>query len=332
MSQGVRLDKEPKPSMAHTPSSQPNAFLSSLLTRRLLFFTGKGGVGKTTMAAAAALRAVREGKRVLLCEVGIGSAFETIFVSKGVDFAPVELEPNLWATLVKPRRSLVTFLTRFVKIKRIARALVSNRVARRFFDAAPAVLETVVLERIAWFLTAEKQKHGRFDLIIVDLPATGHAVSFLDVPRSMARLVRVGALAEHLSELADVLADQEQVELVLVTQPEEMPVRETIELWDQAKNRLEVRMNTIIINRVRTTHLPEEVRSALRETSGEDLSHPVLSAVHLAATWEDRDIGFIDLLRNEVPANFLEIPWLTDYTSERALVDQVANYLDALQE
>ena len=318
--------------MANPTSSQPNALLSSLKKRRLVFFTGKGGVGKTTIAAAAGLHAARAGRRVLLCEVAMGSAFERIFARTGVGFEPVELESNLWATLVKPRKSLVTFLTRFVKIKRIAKALVSNRVARRFFDAAPAVLETVVLERIAWFLTQERQKSGHFDLIIVDLPSSGHAVSFLDVPRSMARLISVGALAEHLGELADLLSDRDKVELILVTQPEEMPVRETIELWGQARDRLEVGLNTVVINRVRCTALPDDIGDALRATDVETLSHPALAAAHLAATWEGRDKGFIELLRDEVPADFLEIPWLTDYTNERTLVDQVTNVLDATRE
>lgn len=296
-----------------------------LLERRLLFLTGKGGVGKTTVAAALAVEAVRRGKRVLLCEVAAQSAYGRIFHNSQVGFEPVEVEPKLWATVCDPQQSLVVFLARFVKVKRIAKALANNRVARRFFDAAPGVIETVVLERIGWFLTHDNPMYGHYDLVIVDLPSSGHAVSFLEVPRSMGRVIAAGALAEHLFELAELLADPDQVELVLVTQPEEMPVRETIELWAEAKERLDVSVRSVIINRVRRSGLSGRSAQMLASLSG-DLPH-TLAAVCLAATWSVRDRKYVDMIEEALPADFLELPWETNYDDERDLVRQLEHHL-----
>ena len=187
-------------------------FLNTALERDLLFVTGKGGVGKTTVAAALAVAAVRQGKRVLLCDLAVSSAFAQIFNVPEVGFTPVAVEPGLWASRCDPEQSLVTFLTRFVKVKRVAKALVKNRIARRFFEVAPGVYETVVLQRIAWILRHPEKIASDIDLIIVDLPSTGHAVSYLDVPRRMAQLVRLGPLAELLENLADLLADHRRVD------------------------------------------------------------------------------------------------------------------------
>lgn len=301
--------------------------LDNVLDRRLLFVSGKGGVGKTTIAGALALRAAELGKRTLLCEVTADSAFKHVFDSPSVGFEPSRLQHNIWAALLDPTQSLVSFLTRFVKIKRVAKALVSNRVARRFFDAAPGVLETVVLERIGHFLNHDSHRYGHFDLVIVDLPSSGHAVSFLDVPRAMAKVIKVGALAQHLNELADLIADPQEVELLLVALPEEMPVRETIELWDLARERLQVAITTIIMNRMRSTGVSEEEANSLRSLEVPRDSHPLLKAAKLTATWEERDREFAELLRTSIPVEHLEVPWLPEHHTERDLIKAVQEAL-----
>ena len=302
--------------------------MDAALERNLLFVTGKGGVGKTTVSAALAVAAARRGKRVLLCDLAATSAFAQVFGVDDVGFDATEVDANVWATLCDPQESLVTFLTRFVKMKRVAKALVANRVARRFFEAAPGVLETVVLQRIAWILRHPDRVGPDFDLIIVDLPSTGHAVSYLDVPRRMAQLVRIGPLAELLESLAGLLADRERVELLIVSNPEEMPIRETIELWNIAGERLEVAAHTIVVNRIRQTDLTSDVVHQLTELPTELVeSSPALRAAKLVAGWEVEARALIDELEAEVDAEVVEVPWVARYENERELVGRIASHL-----
>jgi hypothetical protein len=303
------------------------ASLPSRLTHELVFVTGKGGVGKTTVATALALRAAERGRRVLLCEVSARSAFGAIF-ARPVGFDPSPVSDGVWASVCDANESLVSFLSRFVKVRRVARALVSNRVAWRFFEAAPGVLECVVLERIAW-LAQHGHEGTRFDHVIVDLPASGHAVTYLGVPRRMAKLIRVGPLAESLTELADFLAHPERVGLYLVSQPEVVPVRETVELWQTAHDELEVAVLGVIVNRLRASGLPREIADALVAREDHELApgSPVRAAA-LMASWERNERAALEALRTGVGALASLLPWLPEVEDEAELVRRMAAHLD----
>lgn len=295
-----------------------------LLGKRLLFLTGKGGVGKTTLAGALALHAAQRGRRVLLCEVSTTPAFGQIFGDVPVGFAPLPVSHRVWAANCEARHCLVSFLERFVKVRRIARALVKNRISGRFLETAPGVLETVVLERISQ-LSLEGHEDLGFDLVIVDLPSSGHAITFLDCPRTLARVLQTGRLSDYLHALAGRLSHPDLSELVVVTQPEEMPVQETLELWREVGQRLEIPLSTVFVNRVRRHGLESGLAARLQsESSGAASPLPELRAARLVATWSGREERFLARLREGVDATFVEVPWLPEHGSERALLDAIA--------
>jgi anion-transporting ArsA/GET3 family ATPase len=321
-----------------TEESKGRDTIADLVQRRMLFVTGKGGVGKTTIAASLARVAADQGKRVLLCEVAPEPAFARVFAERPLEppvvgFEPTPLADRIWAAQCEPTQCLVAFLTRFVRIRRFARALVKNRVANRFFDATPGVMETVVLERVVRLANGLEPRQPEFDLVVVDLPASGHAVTFLDVPRSMASVVRVGPLAEHLTALAEQIADPRRAEMVLVSLPEEMSVAETVELWQVARNQLEVPLHTIVINRVRRTGLPEDIAEALRQSEagnpGEvlpDGASLALRAARLTARWEARDDAQVEQLRSRIDGRFVCLPWIGDFEHESALIGALSRH------
>jgi anion-transporting ArsA/GET3 family ATPase len=305
--------------------------LDLLLGKRLLFVTGKGGVGKTVVCAALATVAKARGKRVLLAEVTSQSAFETIFHRSAVGFQPREISDGIWATVCDPTQCLIDFITRFVKVRRIAHALVNNRITRRFFDAAPGVLEAVVMERIGWLQEpGPKKRLPPFDLVIVDMPSSGHALTFLDVARDMARLVKSGPLANHLNQLADRVANPDEAELVLVSQPEELPVEETIDLWKGARAKLVVPTRTVIMNRVRRTGLDPDERERLADVGLDQLGGSAeLRAARLLARWERHDLELIGHLKSAIDVALIELPWLPAFDDELDLVQRIAAHLEA---
>jgi arsenite/tail-anchored protein-transporting ATPase len=294
-----------------------------LLEKRLLFVTGKGGVGKTTFCGALSLHAAATGRRVLLCEVSSSPAFGQIFGDAPVGFEPIAVGPRLWATNCESRQCLVSFLERFVKVRRIARALVKNRISGHFLEAAPGVLETVVLERVAALALEGRGDHA-FDLVLVDLPSSGHAVSFLDCPRTLARVLQTGRLADYLHALAGRLADPALSELVIVTQPEEMPVQETIELWATARERLDIPLRTVVINRLRRLPLGADLAQRLQSAEPAGHSLPELRAASLIAGWSTREERFVERLKAAVDAEYAELPWLPDHGSEGHLLERLA--------
>src|SRR5690606_17167762 len=200
----------------------------SLLDRKLLFVTGKGGVGKSTIAASLALMAAEQGKRTLVCEVDAKGNLADFYEAGETAFEARELQPNLWAMSMNTEESLKEYLSLQLRIPLLARIGPLARTFDFIANAAPGVKEILTIGKLAW-----EVKEGHYDLVVVDSVASGHIVGQLTAPQGINELVSVGMVRHQTQWMLDILTDPAQTGVVIVSAPEEMPVTETLELTDR---------------------------------------------------------------------------------------------------
>lgn len=293
----------------------------SLLDRRLLFFTGKGGVGKSTVTAATAVLAAEQGKKVLLVEVDAKNNLTALFEHEPVGFEPRQVYPGVFVMQMDTEASLREYL----KVQ--ARVPVFGRLGplARAFDfvatAAPGVREILTVGKICWDLRESIQGRADWDLIVVDAAATGHVISQLDAPRAIQELVAVGPIRNQTDWMVELLRDPALTALNVVTSPEEMPVNETIELVAAAREQLDVPLGVVVVNRVLPepfTRGDEEVFEALHEPASLAVLRAgagpgvdqVLDAARLAVSMRRSRAPHLAHLRDEVDLPLLLLPYL----------------------
>ena len=204
----------------------------ALLDKRLVFVTGKGGVGKSTVSLALALAAAERGERAILCEVGAQEHLSHVFHRSQVGFHEVEMRENLWAISIDPDESMREYVLLQLKVKPMRDLLFRSRIFNYLAAATPGLKELVTIGKI-WELTLDDRKARdgqRYDLVVVDAPATGHGVGFLQTPRTFANIARVGPIRQQAETLDRFIRDRKQTGVAIVALPEEMPVNETVSL------------------------------------------------------------------------------------------------------
>jgi len=236
----------------------------SLLDHRLIIVTGKGGVGKTTVACAVAEAARQAGRRVLLAETASVESAAARFES---DPAPLgyqgrTLKPRLHALRIDPHEALADYVRLQTGLGLVTDRLLATEAFRQLLEAAPGWRELIILGKI-WHLEQKTDERGRpeYDLIVVDAPATGHGLTFLDVPRVVQSAVRSGPLMRHAGWVEAMVHDRERTLLLPVTLPEELPVRETLELVERARNEIDIGVDRVIVNR-----MPRQPRDGLAQS------------------------------------------------------------------
>src|SRR5215213_3049254 len=217
----------------------------SILDRRLVFVTGKGGVGKTSIAAAFALLAARRGRRVLVCEMDAKDSLATALDAPPLTFHPRQVEPNLWAMAMNTEDSLREYLRLFVKVPLLGRIGPLAHTLDFVADAAPGVKEILAVGKLAY-----EAREDHYDLVIVDAEASGHIVAQVGAPRAIRELVQVGPVRDQTGWMIDVLEDPARTGIVIVTTPEEMPVTETVELLERVEKETGVAVAAVVANRV----------------------------------------------------------------------------------
>jgi anion-transporting ArsA/GET3 family ATPase len=221
-----------------------------LLNKRLVFVTGKGGVGKSTISIALGLKAAAKGKRTIVCEIAGQETASRVFRRAEVGFHEVQVSDNLWAISIDPDESLREYLLLQLKVRAMRDMLVRSKIFNYLAAATPGLKELVTIGKI-WELAQPQRKVKKareYDLVIVDAPATGHGVGFLQTPRTFAGIARVGPIHAQAEELDRYITDHATTGVAIVSIPEEMPVNESASLEDQLTNDVGISVDRVYMN------------------------------------------------------------------------------------
>jgi hypothetical protein len=228
--------------------------MQSVLDRQLLVVTGKGGVGKTTTAAALGLLSARDGRNTIVVEVGDESRLPRLFgVAQPQPGVETRLAGRLSSITIDPDRALLEWLQ--VLGGRVSgRILASSGTFQYFAAAAPGAKELVTMVKV-WQLTRSGRRRGGrgsrsedYDLVVLDAPATGHALGLLSSPRTFGAIARVGPIAGQTRQLQELLESPSRSAYLAVALATEMAVTEALELQDGLQARLGRGLAAVVVN------------------------------------------------------------------------------------
>lgn len=286
-----------------------------MLKQQLLIIGGKGGVGRTTVAASLGTALARSGRRTLLAHVRCKQRLNAVLGCPqeiGHDIASIE--PNLWAVNMDPQAAIREMGLLTLKFRTVYRVVLENRMVRSFLRAVPALEEYSMVGK-AWFHTTETLRGGqpRFETVIFDGPATGHLISMLQIPQIILEAVPEGPLTSDARKAQELLGDPARACLWIVTLAEEMAVSEALDLYRTATDSLHIAVNRIVVNglypsdligRGATAGLLDSLKSA---SLSSELSAMVNSTGVFASRRQVNDL-YLDQLAARLPVPRIELP------------------------
>jgi anion-transporting ArsA/GET3 family ATPase len=254
----------------------------SLLDRRLLVVTGKGGTGKTTVSAALGLVGARRGKRVVVCEVARQERLGSMFGAGELGHSERELAPGLYGISIDPERAKEEWLRHQLHSGPLAGLLGHSRIFQYLTAAAPGLSELVTMGRI-WDMAQLERRIGgsSYDLAIVDAPATGHGLAMLRAPKTFADIARVGPIHRQALRIHEFVSDPESTGVVGVALPEEMPVNETLDLDARLREQMGRELDAVVVNGLYPHRFTREEAGRLESLDGSG-SAEQLAAVRAA--------------------------------------------------
>ena len=253
--------------------------LQDFSARRLLMLTGKGGTGKTRVAAALGLASGEAGRRVLVVEVDAQrSALAEAFGTTITD-TPTPVASNVWAANITFKPALRDWLDRTVRVSRIVGMILKNPMVSVFLDVTPGAREIVILSAVVGHL-------DNFDQVIVDMPASGHAVGMLKIPDTAHRLMRTGPIHDRAGEIMAVLRGPDTA-MGIVALPEEMVVNETVELYENLGEILpDLKVPLVFLNRCAAPTMTDDEHKLLARLSATPELSDEAKELLLAGRWD----------------------------------------------
>jgi anion-transporting ArsA/GET3 family ATPase len=311
----------------------PSGVGESILDRRLVFVTGKGGVGKTSIAAALGELAARRGKRTLICEMDAKGAVADAFDVSSLGFEPRPVDTGLDAMAMNTEDAMREYLKVYVKVPLLGKIGPLARTFDFVADAAPGVKEVLAIGKLCF-----EVRERRYDLVIVDAEATGHIVAQLAAPRIIRDLAQVGLVREQSDWMLDLLVDPQITAVAVVATPEEMPVTEAIALTGRLDDEVGIRPAVVFANRVLPDRLDDRGRAVLDRLDEVDAElvaaagtgvRTVIAAARIAEARRSTGAGHVERLRTALPdIELVEVPELFTRATGRRVVSLLADALD----
>jgi anion-transporting ArsA/GET3 family ATPase len=284
--------------------------------RRLHFVVGKGGVGKTTVAAALALLLARRGRRTLAVEMDSAGRLPVLLGAAGVTPTPRAVAPGLHVLSVDGRSALEEYLGLIIPVRRLLHTVFSSRIYQYFVAAAPGLKELMTVGKIWYEATRMDGERPVWDAIVVDAPATGHSVQYLRMPQAARDTFGAGLVQREAAKIVGLLQDRATTAVHLVTLAEEMPVAETLETSAQLSGPLRLPLGCVVVNRVHRRRFAAATIAALEAAAA---AHPseraLLACVAERATeesgWAAINEANLERLRaGSEGAPLVELPFL----------------------
>jgi len=295
--------------------------------RRLLIFTGKGGCGRSALAAATALDAARAGRRVLLTEAGVRpdhpGRLHAFFGAAPFTAEPLRISERIDGVRIEAEAALRNYVLRRVRFQSLYRAAFERRSVRNTIAFFPGLKELMVLWRLRDLEQAREGRGPRYDLLIFDAPSTGFILFLLQLPQVVVQVLRSGFFARDAADLYDLLSDPARTQLLIVTLPEELPVLEARDLWQRLQSLPSPASAGIVLNGVLTgvrdpgpLPAPRGVKrvghaalAAIESAAGPDAMRAVLRANRLLARRSAAAAGYLGMLR-DTHAPLWTVPFL----------------------
>lgn len=311
---------------------------TNLYKKRLLLFSGKGGVGKTTVSSAFALSCARRGEKTLLIELNVHDKVSSMFGAGRVGTEITEVEDNLWAVNITPEAALEEYAVMMLKVRIVYKAVFENRIMKSFLRAIPGLNELVMLGKAYYHVVEKENGKHVWDKIVVDAPATGHGLFLLKIPMVITSILSSGHMFEEAERIIEVLRDPEITALNLVTLAEEMPVNETIMLHNQTRDELKIPMGAVIANGVYEPLFSEsehEILNAAAKHVKEPSVLAMIDAANFRVMRTRLQAGYLKEIDREIPLPRHTLPFVftprMDFQSLLTLAEELESEIEGGQ-
>ena len=324
-------------------------YCNELLEKRILILSGKGGVGKSVLAATLAWIAGQKGKRTLLIELDTIETLPKIFNihEDGEIYRENLLAKNIFCLHVDGKSGLEEYLELVLRSKRFAQRIFQSPLYQYFVNIAPGLKELMAVGKI-WDIEqkkAPKSDHPLYDLLIVDTPATGHTITYLQMPMTAAKTVKKGFVNKEAQKVVGLLRDPSKTAFNIVTTLAEMPVNESVDLYSKIKQRLKIPMGCLFINQVyppffrgsdleaftnwqKTVFRQDNNAKANQGVSNRDEQNILACAESWKQRREAQELQW-EKLEKELPVPSIVLPLVAGAESDLEMIQQLAGVLEA---
>jgi anion-transporting ArsA/GET3 family ATPase len=308
--------------------------MTSVFARRLHFVAGKGGVGKTTVAAALARMLAESGRRTLAIEMDTGGRLAAMLDAKVSIGTPTPVAPNLSVASIDGRVALEEYLGLIIPVKRLLSTIFSSRIYQYFVAAAPGLKELMTVGKVWYEATRKEGDRFAWDAVIVDAPATGHGLQYLRMPQAARDTFGAGLVQREATKVVELLQDARTTAVHLVTLAEDMPVTEALEAHAQITGPLGLPAGAIIVNRVHGRRFAADVLAKMTGASVAGQARALLHAVAERAveetSWAEINAQHLERLRAAIPDPLIVLPYLfTEEFGETEMATLVARLREA---